>query len=77
MPLLVIMVTALFALGALVLDVGNVYASKQQAQDSADTAVLAKALDCVKATTTDLGPFMVQGSSLDPDHTLLATVTTR
>jgi Flp pilus assembly protein TadG len=55
----------LAGMGSLVLDLGNLYAAHQQAQDSADTAAMAKAVDCVQSTTTSLTPFMVQNAAVD------------
>jgi hypothetical protein len=65
MTLVVFVVIAAF--GALVLDLGNLYAAHQQAQDSADTAALSRALDCAKNVPTgSLGAFMVSGVTTNP-----------
>jgi len=66
-----IALTALLAISALVLDAGNAYTARQQARASADSAVLAKALDCINGTTTPLGPYMVQGSYVDDTHPIV------
>jgi hypothetical protein len=66
MPLVVIAMTALLALGALVLDVGNVYASKEQAQGSADNAALAKAVECAGASPTVDPPELFMAAGVTP-----------
>ena len=70
--LVAILMTVLLGFGALVLDVGQIYAERRQLQNGADAAVLSLALDCPTASgcSTDLsvgGPAGTKVNQNDAD----------
>ena len=54
-------VVVLFALAALLIDVGRIYSDRQNAQNAADSAALAAALARVKSQTQAKGPAVTAG----------------
>ena len=53
--LIAIMITALFAVAALAVDVSAMHLERRELQGAADAAALAIAEDCARTTCTDLG----------------------
>jgi hypothetical protein len=69
--LVALLMTALLTAGALVLDIGNQVAAARQAQNSADAAVLSRAMDCAKSVATgSLSTYLATGVQLDPVGTI-------